>query len=160
MRAISNLLAHVILVVSSPIWVTVTKPQLSLTVTPPVKIGGTSLAHSTDTLDGQMMEGGVVSSMVMICTQEPVFPHASVEVQVLSIISGQPSSIVTSLKSTSKPPSPPKSQLSVALAKPVLSGSVLSLQSIVISPGQSTVGGVESSTKMVCTHVLEFPHSS
>ena len=68
MRAISNLLAHVILVVSSPIWVTVTKPQLSLTVTPPVKIGGTSLAHSTDTLDGQMMEGGAVSSMAVSYT--------------------------------------------------------------------------------------------
>ena len=83
-REMSNLLVHVILVILSPPCVTVTKPQLSLTVTPPVNTGGTSLAHCTVTPGGQIMAGGVVSSFVIVCTQELTFPQASVAVQVRS----------------------------------------------------------------------------
>jgi hypothetical protein len=40
------------------------------------------------------------------------------------------------------------SQLSVAVAVPVLFGSLLSVHSIVISAGQLMTGGVESTTEM------------
>ena len=53
------------------------------------------------------------------------------------------------------------SQLSVALAIPVLSGDVESVHSIVTSAGHSVMtGGVVSCTVIVCRHVLEFPHES
>jgi len=52
------------------------------------------------------------------------------------------------------------SQASVAVAVPVLAGSVMASQSIVTSSGQLIIGGVLSSTKMVCTQLLELPQSS
>ena len=53
------------------------------------------------------------------------------------------------------------SQLSVAVAVPfVPPGAVLAVHSIVIFGGHVITGGVLSSTKMVCRHVLELPQSS
>ena len=52
------------------------------------------------------------------------------------------------------------SQLSVEVAVPVCSGSVLPVHSTVISDGHSRMGGVLSSMKMVWLHVLELPHAS
>ena len=52
------------------------------------------------------------------------------------------------------------SQLSVAVALPVFPGSVLAVHSIVMLPGHVISGAVESSTKIVCTQLLELPQSS
>ena len=48
----------------------------------------------------------------------------------------------------------------MADANPIASGLVLSVHSRVISPGQSTDGGVVSSMIIVCRQVLLFPQAS
>ena len=63
---------------------------------------------------------------------------------------------VTSLKVTVGAPS----QLSVAVAEPVFAGKVLAEHWIVTFAGHVIAGGVLSSTKMICAHVLTFPQSS
>ena len=53
------------------------------------------------------------------------------------------------------------SQLSVALARPVLRGKMLSSHSMVTLIGQSVItGGVVSSTVMTCVQFVPFPHAS
>lgn len=52
------------------------------------------------------------------------------------------------------------SQLSEAVAFPVLVGSVLPLHCMVISAGQEIDGATLSSTTMVCAHVFELPQAS
>jgi hypothetical protein len=52
------------------------------------------------------------------------------------------------------------SQLSVAVAEPVLAGAVLAEHWIVIFAGQVITGAELSSTRIVCVHELEFPQSS
>jgi len=52
------------------------------------------------------------------------------------------------------------SQLSVAVAVPVLAGNVLAEQSIVTFVGQVSTGATLSSTTIVCTQLLELPQSS
>jgi hypothetical protein len=53
------------------------------------------------------------------------------------------------------------SQLSVAVALPVLAGIVLAVHAIVTFAGQLVnTGGVLSSTVITCTQVLVFPQSS
>lgn len=52
------------------------------------------------------------------------------------------------------------SQLSDAVAVPVNPGKVLSVHRIVILAGHVMVGGVLSSTKMVCKQLLELPQAS
>ena len=42
-----------------------------------VKAGGRSPLHSSVTFPGQVMTGGVVSSMMMVCIHWPVFPQES-----------------------------------------------------------------------------------
>jgi hypothetical protein len=54
----------------------------------------------------------------------------------------------------------PTLQLSVAVAVPVLAGNVTAVHSIVISTGHVMIGGVLSSTVIVCTHVVLLPQSS
>lgn len=51
-------------------------------------------------------------------------------------------------------------QLSVAVAVPVLAGSVLAVHCIVTFDGHKITGGVLSSTVMVCIHVDVLPHPS
>ena len=52
------------------------------------------------------------------------------------------------------------SQLSVAVAVPVFAGKVLDPQAMVVLDGQVIAGAILSSTKMVCTQLLELPQSS
>ena len=52
------------------------------------------------------------------------------------------------------------SQLSVAVAVPVVAGKVPPEQSIVMSAGQVMAGATLSSIIMVCVQVLELPQSS
>ena len=58
--------------------------QLSVAVALPVLEGSVPASHSTSMSAGQVMTGGVVSSMVMVCVQEVALPQASVAVQVLN----------------------------------------------------------------------------
>ena len=97
--------------------------------------------------------------MVTIWRQVLLFPQASVASQVLLIVysCGQAPPVVTSLKSTAGA----GSQLSEAVAEPVLAGSVLSSHSTVMLAGQRVItGGVLSSTVMVWAQVLLLPHAS
>lgn len=52
------------------------------------------------------------------------------------------------------------SQLSIAVALPVLAGKVLSVHWIVMLAGHAITGATLSSTMMVCVHVLVLPQSS
>ena len=120
--------------------------------------GPVETVHCTVTLAGQVITGGVVSSMLMTCTQVVLLPQSSIAVQVLVIVySGpQPPAKVTSLLNTSGKPL----QLSVALAKPVVSVEVSSMHSKVRFAGQVMTGGVVSSTCISWTQVAVLPQSS
>ena len=56
--------------------------QLSTAVDEPVFDGSVDAAQSIDVLAAQVITGGVVSVMVMVCTQVEELPQASVAVQV------------------------------------------------------------------------------
>jgi hypothetical protein len=112
----------------------------------PVSGGNVLSVHSMVISGGHVMAGGVLSSTNINCVQTDVFVHASVAVHNLIMMNswGQPPATVTSLKATVG-----IEQLSVADAVPVKGGSVLSVHSIVRFAGQTTTGGVLSSTKMI-----------
>ena len=52
-------------------------PQLSLAVTDVMSGAGTAVMHSTVTSAGQVIEGGVMSSTVMVCSHVAVLPQLS-----------------------------------------------------------------------------------
>ena len=52
-----------------------TVPQMSDPVAMPVSAGAVDIPHSTVASAGQVIEGGVVSTTVMIWVQVFVFPH-------------------------------------------------------------------------------------
>lgn len=137
--------------------VTVGVEQLSVAVAEPVVAGSVLTVHWMVTFAGHEMTGGVLSSTNMIWTHVDELLHASVAVHVLVIVLswGQPPAIVTSENVTAG-----IEQLSVAVAVPVLAGSVLSEHSIVTSTGQVITGGVLSSTKIVWLQVEELLHAS
>ena len=85
-------------------------------------------------------------------------PHESVAVHVRVIVDscGQAPEATES----SKVRSGSSSQLSVAVASPVLVGSVDSSHSIVTSSGHVMVGGVVSTTVMIWTHSSVLPQAS
>ena len=99
--------------------------QLSVDVGFPVLAGNVLAVHSIVTLIGQTIDGGALSSTVITCKQVPVFPQSSVADQVLFIVRscGHEPPTVTSVKAIVGEPS----QLSVAVAVPVLMGNVLSV---------------------------------
>src|SRR5436309_7960796 len=79
----------------------------------------------------------------MCWTQVAVFPQASLAVQVRSIPPRQPVICASVLEITGAPP-----QLSLAVAVPVLLGSVESPHSRPLSAGQVITGGVVSTNRM------------
>jgi hypothetical protein len=87
-----------------------------------------------------------------------VLPQSSVAVQVRVMVlsCGQVPATVTSVKLTAGE----TSQASLAVADPVLAGSVLAVHSIVTSGGQDIEGGALSSIWIVCVQLLELPQSS
>jgi hypothetical protein len=99
--------------------------QLSVAVAVPVAAGSVLSVHVIVTLDGQVSAGVVLSSTVISCTQVDVFPQSSVAVQVRSIALSwvQPPGVVISVNVMPGV----ASQLSVAVAVPVVAGSVLSV---------------------------------
>jgi hypothetical protein len=125
--------------------VTVTPPQLSDAVASAGLHAGTSVAHSTVIDAGQEMEGGVLSSIVMIWSHDPVLPFSSVARKVRVIV--PPHSLPTnvpSLQVTTSTPHPP-----VAVASAGSHGGTSSRQSTVKSAGQTTVGGALPTTVII-----------
>ena len=61
----------------SPTQVITGVPQLSLAVTDEMSGAGTAVIHSTVMSVGQVIEGGVMSSTVMVCTHVAVLPQLS-----------------------------------------------------------------------------------
>ena len=97
-RVILKRLTQVESDMTSPPWVTVTVPQLSLDVTLWVETEGTSEAHDTVRLAGHTIDGGVLSSTTMVCAHVLELPQSSVAVHTLVMVRscGQPPATVTS----------------------------------------------------------------
>src|SRR5210317_671607 len=92
----------------------------------------------------------------MVCTADAEFPHSSVAVQVLAIVFVFPqASVTTSLSEMVTEP-----QASEPVATPFEALDSSAAHSIVTSAGAVIVGGLVSTTVMVCTADAEFPHSS
>jgi hypothetical protein len=135
--------------------------QLSVAVAVPLLPPGAVLAvHSMVILGGQnVITGGVLSSTKMVWRHVLELPQSSVARQVLLIVysCGHAPATVTSVDVIVGV----ASQLSVAVAVPFAPpGAVLAVHWIVRFGGHVITGGVLSSTKMVCRHVLELPQSS
>src|SRR4030095_1120572 len=121
--------------------------QLSVAVALPV-LGGKVLAvHSIVIFGGHVINGAWLSSTEMIWLHVLLLPQSSVALQVLVIVnsSGHTPPTVTSLNVIAGV----LSQLSVAVALPVLAGNVLAVHSIVIFGGHVINGAWLSSTEMV-----------
>src|SRR6185503_5807816 len=89
------ILGHTPLSVSVYVNDPVLSPQLSLALPPPVtkspyvtKAKGTSTLHSNTRSAGQMITGGVISSIVIVCTHWLMFPQESAIEYVLVMILG------------------------------------------------------------------------
>ena len=108
--------------------------QLSVAVAVPVLTGNVLAVHSIVNEAGQVICGAMVSSTVIVCVHELLFPQSSVALHVLVIIYswGHPPPTVTSEEVIVGV----ASQLSVAVAVPVLAGNVLAEHSIVNEAGQ------------------------
>jgi hypothetical protein len=133
--------------------------QLSDALADPVFAGSVDAVHSMVTLSGHVITGGVLSSTVITCTQVLELPQSSVAFQVRLIVysCGQVGeAVVTSIKVMVGI----ISQLSDAVADPVLAGRVDAVHSIVTLIGHVITGGVLSSTVITCTQVLKLPQSS
>ncbi len=61
----------------------------------PVTLVVGKAGHSSTTSLGQVMAGGVVSRMVIVCTQRALLPHASAAVQVREMILEPPQVLLT-----------------------------------------------------------------
>jgi hypothetical protein len=111
-------------------------------------------------LTGQVMDGGELSSTTMVCTHcVLVFPQSSVAFHVREIVYS--CAQVGELVMTSVCVMAGfRSQSSVAVARPVLAGSVLEVQDMVTFAGQVITGSTLSTTTIVCRQVLELPQSS
>ena len=118
--------------------------QLSVAVAVPVPAGNVLSVHWIVTFPGQVMVGTPESITSIVWRHVLVLPHPSVADQVRLMVcnKGQTPGTTTSLKVITGL----RIQLSVAVADPVLAGKVLSVHSIVASPGHTITGGVVSST--------------
>jgi hypothetical protein len=121
--------------------------QLSVAVAVPVVAGNELWVHSIVTFTGHVIAGGKLSSTNMVCTQVLELPQSSVasHVRVIVLSCGHPPATVASVKVTVGD----VSQLSVAVAIPVLAGAVLAVHNMVTFAGQDMDGATLSSTMMV-----------
>ena len=135
---------------------TVASPHVSVAVAEPVAEGPVGSPHSTVASGGQVMTGGVVSTTVIVWTQEAVLPQSSVAVQVREMVSvlPQPGAEESEKLTVASP------HVSVAVAEPVAEGPVGSPHSTVASAGQVMTGGVVSTTVIVWTQEAVLPQSS
>src|SRR6266496_1435161 len=133
-------------------------PQLSVAVAEPVLLGSVESPQARSLSDGQVITGGVVSAKVRCWTHVATLWQASSAFQVRSMpgLPAQLAAVGASLcvMVTGWP------QLSVAVAKPVLLGSVESPHSRTRSSGQVMTGGVVSAKLMCWTHVATLWQAS
>ena len=92
----------------------------------------------------------------MICVQVEILPQSSLAFHVRVMVRGQPQPLTLSVYQTWTQ----VSQLSDALARPVLHGSVLWPQVSVLSGGQQMVGGIVSLIVMYWVQYAELPQAS
>jgi hypothetical protein len=116
--------------------------QLSVAVALPLAAGVTGSWQLIVTSAGQVMTGGVLSCIVIVWIQVEAFPQLSVafQVRVTTWLPGQLPKTSVSLKVITGA----GSQLSVAVALPVVPGVTGSWQLIVTFAGQVITGGVIS----------------
>src|SRR6187200_3726863 len=140
--------------------VTIAFPQASLTVTLATFGAGTApLQAAMVTLAGQEMDGGVVSTvLVIVCEQVAAFPQASTALYVLVVTSVQP--VVSMASLTKVTVAFPQASMTVTFA--TFGAGTAPLQTaIVILAGHVMVGGVVSTVLViVCEHVAAFPQAS
>ena len=111
----------------------------------------------TVTFCGQVMVGGVLSNTVMICTQVVVLLQLSVAVHVREMMALQGKVPVTT---SEKVMTGAGSQLSVAVATPVMDGEMLAPQLTCMFGGHMMTGGTFSVTCTVVVQLLELLHAS
>jgi hypothetical protein len=131
--------------------------QLSVADAVPVVAGSVLAVHSIVTFAGQVVCGEVVSSTVIVWLHEFTFPHASVAFQLRIMVRscGQSPGRIASVKVIAR-----VEQLSVAVADPVVAGSVLAVHWMVTLTGHIIEGAVLSSTVMTWRQVLKLLHAS
>src|SRR5258707_1055919 len=122
----------------------------------PVLLVLVSAGHSSVRLAGAVIEGGVISRTVIVCTALALLPQASVAVQVRAMTLVPPQLLVTAslkLMVTALQPSE-------AEATPVTLVLVLAGQFKVRLAGAVIEGGVKSRTVIVCTAGALLPQAS
>ena len=137
---------------------TVGVPQLSKAfVTTEISEAGISSKHSTLISVGVSAVGSVTSRIIILCSTLIEFPHESVTLYVLVIVSGH--ELLSETSPTNATVGVP--QLSNAFVTTVISaGGTSSIHSKLISTGVSAVGPVISSIIISCVTSIEFPHES
>jgi len=124
-------------------------PQLSDVITEPGFGGGTSAKHWTLTGPGQVIAGGVVSTIVMICVQgSDMLPDESVPIHTLMI--AVPAQFVTPAESVWLNVT---GLQSTAVGVPVADGAVDEPHSTLMLGGQLITGGIVSVTVMSLVHI-------
>ena len=133
--------------------------QLSVDNGDPVFAGKVLAVQEMVTFAGQVIDGPVLSSIVMTWMQVMKLPQSSSDRQVRVMVYAwlqDGNEAVTSVYVSEGEPS----QLSLDVAVPVFAGSVLAEQEIVTFDGHVTDGGMSSVRTMPCTHVETLPQSS
>lgn len=135
------------------VWLIVTLPQESLPVAEPVPDGSVEPLHSTVASGTSEIVGGVVSTIVIVCTHEDVLeqPSVAVQVRVITPVPPQPGA------NESVNPTVGVLQLSVAVADPVAAGRVLAPHSRFTLGGHEITGAVVSTTLTVLLQVIVVP---
>src|SRR5439155_27336444 len=107
-------------------------------------------------LAGQVIEGLVVSTTVMVWSQVAKLPQSSVatQVRVMTPVFPQPGATASVWLMATLP------QASLPVAVPVALGSVEAVHSTVVLGGPVIDGLVVSTTLMVCTRLVLLPESS
>jgi hypothetical protein len=159
-RVTVNLLAQMMLLVTSPTKLNVVAPlQLSVALTPAVVCAGIADAQVTVTAAGQVMLGDTLSNTVMIWLQVAVLLQMSdaMNVRVTVNLLAQLTLLVTSLTKLNVVAPP---QLSVALTPVVVCAGIALAHVTVTGPGQVIVGTMLSFTVMIWLQVAVLLHKS
>lgn len=157
-RVITPSCAHAPATVTSVYVIVGVGSQLSVAEAVPVAGGSVLAVHKTVRFAGHMITGGVSSRTMMTCRHVLELAQSSVARQVRFRMNccGPPVEIVTSVKEIVGV----ASQISVAVAVPVLTGNVPLAHMIVMFGGHVMSGGALSSMIIFWMQVLELLQSS
>ena len=143
-------------VVTSTPSTVISAPQLSVAVSE--TIAGTSEAQATVMVAGAAgATGAMLSLTLMFCETEVVFPHASVKVQVRTMVNefGQLPGVVVSTPSATIAPE----QLSAAV-RVMVAGTSEAQATVTAAGAEGATGAVTSCTVKVAEVVAVFPQAS